>query len=203
MINNILISRKTRKVISKDNRFIGIEGENLQEVLVFNLDEELEGVAVVEILFPDETTGYIELEKTERGYELPVKSSLLTQEGIVKMQLRIMQSGQEIFKSEIIRFNVEKAINATATIPEEYPTWIDNLTRLKQDIEKSEEKRVLNENERTKAEQSRVNAENERVKTFSQMQEDIDNVVKKLEDYATKEYVDNLIGDIEKELGGI
>lgn len=170
MLNNILISRETRKVLSKDNRFIGIEGENLQEILVFNLDEKLDGQGIIEVQFMDKTKGFIEVEKTERGYELPVKSSLLTQRGSIEMQLRIIQEGQEIFKSEITTFLINEAINATTTIPEQYPTWIDNLESLKLNLENAEKQRV-------EAEQGRVDAEKERAETFKQMGQAVDNAI--------------------------
>ena len=164
MIKNILISKSKRKITNQYNKFIGMSGENLQEVLVFNLDEELEGQGIIEIKFPDGTTGFIEIEKTELGYELPVKSSLLTQKGELKMQLRILQNNQEVFKSEIMEFRVKESINATENIPDEYPTWIDNLTTLKQNLEKSEQERVTSE-------KARVEAEEQREETFTQMEE--------------------------------
>ena len=168
MINNILISRRERTVLSKDRRFIGMEGENLQEVLVFNLDEEIEGTAVIEIEFPNETKGFIEVSKTEQGYELPVKSSLLVQRGLIKIQLKILQENKEVFKSEIIPFRVKEAINATANIPDEYPTWMDSLKELQEELKQ---------------------AENERAETFSQMQKETEkalgNIVDMTEEYNT------------------
>ena len=116
MINNILISKDKRKILHRDTRYLGVEGENLQEVLDFNLDEDIVGQGIIEIEFEDGTKGFVEIERTERGYELPVKSSLLTQAGTLKMQLRILQDKQEVFKSEIMDFIVKQAINATETI---------------------------------------------------------------------------------------
>lgn len=175
MINNILISRKTREILHKDNYNIGLEGENLQETLVFNLDEELEGQGIIEIKFPDELTGFIEIEKTELGYELPLKSSLLKQSGQIEMQLTIMQNKQEVFKSEPTKFRIKKSINATETIPEQYPTWIENLETLKLNLEKSEEERVTSE-------RARVEAEEQREETFSQMEKSIEEAVKEIAD---------------------
>ena len=175
MIKNILISKSKRKIINQYNKFIGMSGENLQEVLVFNLDEEIEGQGIIEIKFPDETKGFIEIEKSELGYELPVKSSLLTQSGQIEMQLRILQNNQEVFKSEIMEFRVKESINATETIPEQYPTWIDNLTVLRQNLEKSEQERLTSE-------EARVEAETQREETFTQMQESVENAVKEIAD---------------------
>lgn len=175
MINNIIISRKSRMVIKKDSRLIGISGENLQETLVFNIDEPIDGTAVVEILFPDNTKGFIELSKTERGYELPIKSSLLKQQGYISMQLRILQNNQEVFKSMITEFEVERAINATETIPEQYPTWIDNLETLKTNLEKAESERVSNESERISNEDSRIANEKERQENYTDIKQKVNN----------------------------
>lgn len=175
MINNILISKDKRKKLHRDTRYLGVSGENLQEILIFNLDEDIVGQGIIEIEFEDGTKGFVEIERTERGYELPVKSSLLTQSGTVKIQLRILQDKQEVFKSEIIEFIVRQAINATETIPEQYPTWIDDLEVLKVSLEESESKRVTAENARTEA-------EIQRAKTFSQIQKDATEAVNNIED---------------------
>ena len=175
MINNILISKDKRKILNRDTRYLGVSGENLQEVLIFNLDEDIVGKGIVEIEYQDGTNGFVEIERTDRGYELPIKSSLLTQAGTLKIQLRILQDKQEVFKSEIIEFIVRQAINATETIPEQYPTWIDDLEVLKVSLEESESKRVTAENARTEA-------EIQRAKTFSQIQKDATEAVNNIED---------------------
>ena len=143
MIKKILIKTSNRKAKVAGRDILGMNGENLQEVLLFCLDEKIEGTGIVEVELPDETKGMIEVECTEEGYELPVKSSLLTQTGFVKFQLRILHDNEEIFKSEIIALEVKDSINATATIPEEYPSWVDTLTNLKKDLEKAESEREL------------------------------------------------------------
>jgi hypothetical protein len=79
---------------------------------------------------------------------------LLSKTGFVKFQLRILHENVEIFKSEIIALEVKDSINATETIPEQYPTWIDNLTTLKQELEKAESERVSNEEKRQSAEET-------------------------------------------------
>ena len=175
MINNILISKETRKRLHRDTVYLGVSGENLQEIFIFNLDEDIVGQGIIEIEFEDSTKGFIEIERTERGYELPVKSSLLTQSGKVKMQLRIVQSGQEVFKSEIMEFIVKKAINATETIPEQYPSWIDNLEALKSSLEKAEEERVSNEKERISNEDSRIANETKRQTYYTDMKQKVAN----------------------------
>lgn len=183
MTNKILIRTSDRKTLHKDRRSLGMNGENLQEVLLFCLDEKIEGNGIVEVELPDGTKGMIEVDRTEEGYELPVKSSLLTQTGFVKFQLRILHDDVEIFKSEIIALEVKDSINATETIPEQYPTWIDNLTTLKQELEKAESERVSNENKRQSAEKTRQ-------ENFTKMQETVSNAVSNIKDL-TEEYNSN------------
>lgn len=183
MINKILIRTSDRKTLHKDRRSLGMNGENLQEVLLFCLDEKIKGNGIVEVELPDGTKGMIEVDRTEEGYELPVKSSLLSQTGFVKFQLRILHDDVEIFKSEIIALEVKDSINATASIPEEYPSWVDVLENLKQDLEKSESERVSNENKRQSAEKTRQ-------ENFTKIQETVSNAISNIKDL-TEEYNSN------------
>lgn len=175
MTNKILIRTSDRKTLHKDRRTLGMNGENLQEVLLFCLDEMIEGNGIVEVELPNGEKGMIEVERTEEGYELPVKSSLLSQTGFVKFQLRILHDEVEIFKSGIIELEVKNSINATATIPEEYPSWVDTLTNLKKDLEKAESERVSNENTRNSNEDSRIANEKERQINYANIQEKVSN----------------------------
>lgn len=175
MVNKILIRKSDRKTLHKDRRSLGMNGENLQEVLLFCLDEKIEGNGIVEVELPNGEKGMIEVDRTEEGYELPVKSSLLTQTGFVKFQLRILHDNEEIFKSEIIPLEVKDSINATATIPEEYPSWVDTLTNLKKDLEKAESERVSNEEERQTAEEARQ-------ENFTEMQKTVKSAVSNIKD---------------------
>lgn len=134
MTNKITISKSTRKILHKDKKMLGMCGENLQEVLLFALDEKVEGIGKVEVELPDGQKGIIDATSTEDGFEIPVKSSLLVQTGFVKFQLRILHDEAEIFKSKIVELEVKDSINATETISEQYPSWIDVLENLKQDI---------------------------------------------------------------------
>ena len=175
MINKITISKNKKKVLHRDRRLLGMRGENLQDTLLFCLDEKIEGTGIVEVELPDGKKGMIEVERTEEGYELPVKSSLLSQTGFVKFQLRILHDNEEIFKSEIIPLEVKDSINATATIPEEYPSWVDTLTNLKKNLEKAESERVSNENTRNSNEDSRIANEKERQINYANIQEKVSN----------------------------
>lgn len=179
MLNKILIRTSDRKTLHKDRRTLGMNGENLQEVLLFCLDEKIEGTGIVEVELPNGEKGMIQVECTEEGYELPVKSSLLSQTGFVKFQLRILHDNEEIFKSEIIPLEVKDSINATATIPEEYPSWVDTLTNLKKDLEKAESERVSNENER-------ISAEKTRQENFTKMQKKSEEAVSNIKDLTDK-----------------
>ena len=175
MVNKILIRKSDRKTLHKDRRTLGMNGENLQEVLLFCLDEKIEGTGIVEVELPNGEKGMIQVERTEEGYELPIKSSLMAQTGFVKFQLRILHNEVEIFKSEIIALEVKDSINATATIPEEYPSWVDTLTNLKKDLEKAESERVSNENER-------ISAEKTRQENFTKMQKTVENATSNIKD---------------------
>ncbi len=179
MVNKILIRTSDRKTLHKDRRTLGMNGENLQEVLLFCLDEKIEGTGIVEVELPNGEKGMIQAECTEEGYELPIKSSLMAQTGFVKFQLRILHDNEEIFKSEIIALEVKDSINATATIPEEYPSWVDTLTNLKKDLEKAESERVSNEEKRQSAEETRQ-------ENFTKMQKKSEEAVSNIKDLTDK-----------------
>ena len=108
-LNKIKISTNTRKVLNKTKEILGMQGENMKDVLLFVLSEKIEGTAVVEIELPNTTQSFIELIEVEDGYELPVKSVLTEQVGFVKFQLRILQNKVEVFKSEIFELEVKES----------------------------------------------------------------------------------------------
>ena len=111
---------------------LGISGENLagQIIVEFINGDFVDGVASIEIERGDEK-GIIAMTKNAdtKTYRLPIKSSLLSTVGEIKAQVTITQTkkGTEIpvYKSKIFTLTVGEAINATATIPEEYPTWLE------------------------------------------------------------------------------
>lgn len=125
----IKINRNTSYVELPDS-VLGISGENLQGKIIIKFEGDfVDGVAWMEFKMPDNTTGYLEMTKVGETYELPIKSSLLTQNGIINMNLRITEGTDAneipVFKSKVFYLKVLESINSTATIPEEYPTWID------------------------------------------------------------------------------
>lgn len=178
-VNKIKISTGTRKILNKTKRILAMKGENLQEVLLFDLDKKIEGNAIVEIELPNETQSFVELTETENGYELPVKSALTEQVGFVKFQLRILQNKVEVFKSEIFELEVKESLNAIYEEPEEYPTWLDKLEDLQTELNNSEKERISNENERIESEEARK-------ENFTQMQESVKDAISNIKDLTEK-----------------
>lgn len=174
-VNKIKISANTRKVLNKTKEILGIQGENMKDVLFFALSEKIDGTAVVEIELPNGVQSFVELIKVEDGYELPVKSVLTEQVGFVKFQLRILQNKVEVFKSEIFELEVKESLNAIYEAPEEYPTWLDKLEDLQTELNNSEKERISNENERIESEEARK-------ENFTQMQESVKGAISNIKD---------------------
>ena len=122
---------KDKELVRWDNTVLGISGENEQETLVFSFEDGfVDGTCDLDIEFPNGEKGCIEkLEKDEENecYKLVVKSGLLRYEGIVKMQLKIIQK-TEVWKCKDFEMHVLEAINAVETIEEQYPTWAKRMT---------------------------------------------------------------------------
>lgn len=124
---NIKINKLTRQVnLSKG--VIGNDGENLQEKLIFQFDEFVNGTARLELIKQGETASYIMLTKVNETYELPVRS-VITKAGKLNMQLVITEGTDDeeipIFKSNVFYVIVNSSINAQIEEEEEYPQWID------------------------------------------------------------------------------
>ena len=129
----INIKNKTRKV-SISNEILGIVGENRQGSIVIDFDGEfIDGTGWLEVQSGD-SKGFIVLEKngTNKTYSIPIKSSLLTTAGEIKLQIRVTQNKvvdeTPIFKSEVFKLLVFESINAVEEIPDKYPEWIDIAT---------------------------------------------------------------------------
>lgn len=123
------INANTRKV-TKTKDFIGINGENLQgNIIVDFADEFIDGYAYLEVDFGT-TKGFIGMTKVDSHYVLPIQNSLLAVVGKIYCQIRIDvaidANTMSVFKSEIFDIPVLEAINAQGTVPEEYPTWVEN-----------------------------------------------------------------------------
>ena len=125
----ITIDRDTRKV--KLNRgFIGFNGENLQGNIIAdftNKTEFVDGTAYFEVVQNgNKYTLEMEQDATNKIYSLPIKSSLLRYAGNLSCQVVIQQeetaNGIPVFKSEVFQVPCLEAVNATGTIPEQYPS---------------------------------------------------------------------------------
>lgn len=137
MINkDINIKVLSNSMVILDKTVLGINGENLQGKIIFNFEEFIDGVAWLEIEKETGEKGYIQMTKENETYTLEIKSSLLNQAGYIYMQLRITQdenvNGIPVFKSKKFYVEVLNAINATATIEDDYPSIID-IVNTKQD----------------------------------------------------------------------
>lgn len=125
----IYVNSKT-SMIDKNQSVIGISNENIVSNIIFKFEDGfVDGTARLELIKPDETKGMILMNKEDESYTLPIKSSLLDQEGKLYLQLRITKEkeGEEIpiFKSKMFYLVVNESINAEEEIPEQYPTWIE------------------------------------------------------------------------------
>ena len=130
MINkDINIKVLSNSMIILDKTILGINGENLQGKIIFNFEKFIDGVAWLEIEKENGEKGYIQMTKENETYTWEIKSSLLSQAGYIYMQLRITQdenvNGIAVFKSKKFYVEVLNAINATATIEDDYPNIID------------------------------------------------------------------------------
>ena len=124
----ITINANTRKIKNSKN-FLGINGENLNGNFIVDFEDEfIDGFAYLEV-FDGSQKYLLTMEKVEDHYVLPILSSLLATVGDLQCQVRINSqfdaNSVSVFKSEIFKLSVLEAINATETIPEEYPTWIE------------------------------------------------------------------------------
>lgn len=151
MIKVIKINNSTKKVVmKKEDRFLGVKGENKYETLKFIFEDNfLDGEGILEIQRNNSQKEYIILEKEEDCYLLEVKNSLLSSEGEIIMQLVVRMANNKVFKSVEFSMQVLKAIEATTEIPDDYETWdstlaakileidskLEDMTELEQDLE--------------------------------------------------------------------
>lgn len=143
MFENKLIL-KNKELKEYDSRVLGISGENEQEVLIFRFEDGfIDGTCNLELKFPNEGKGVIELEKDvdNECYKLEVKNSLLKDEGIVRMQLKIVQD-TAIWKSLEFEMYVLEAINAVESIEEDYPNFVEITQARLDEIETELNKKV-------------------------------------------------------------
>lgn len=127
----IEINKKTRKV-TLNNIHIGNDHENLQENLVFQFDEFVDGQARLEYEI-NGVKNYIILQKENETYTIPVQNVItIYQEetkGKINFQLVITEGTEEenipVFKSNIFFLICRPSINAVTESPEGYDLWIE------------------------------------------------------------------------------
>ena len=126
----ITICRGTRKV-KLNKGLIGLNGENLQGNIIVDFTDKsefVEGTASFEVVQKGERyTLNMTADGRNKVYKLPIKASLLRYACDLTCQVVITQAGTAdgvpIFKSETFKLVCLEAVNATSTIPDEYPTW--------------------------------------------------------------------------------
>lgn len=120
----ISLNTVTRECVA-DSTFLGFEGENQANVLDFSFsDKFVDGTAVLNIK-RGKDTGFVSVDKIGSGYQLPVKSSLLSQVGDVIFQFVITTVEGSIMKFDPFVMTVEDAIDTDVPLPEEYPSWVE------------------------------------------------------------------------------
>lgn len=144
-MQNIIIF-KDKKVYTRNSDILGIFGENNYETLCFGFyDNFIDGNAILEFEFPDGEKKFIELEKDveESFYKILVKSSLLSQEGEIKLELKIVNENEVIYKTRIFTMQVLQAINATSTFEEDYPDFVETTTAKLQELEDNKQNKLI------------------------------------------------------------
>ena len=172
-MNNIIIEveRKTGKSFCENNK-IGVQHSNLQNKIIYKLDEMINGVAWLEYEI-DGRKHFAEMDAIDMGYQIDIKSCLLVSD-YVNVDLKITENenanGIPIFVSTITELDVYESIGASDEEPEEYPSWldeanakIDEITTLDNTILQHENIRVQNETTRVQNENERISNENQRV----------------------------------------
>lgn len=129
MMKDVIIKIDQNSMVYKQETILGISYENLQGKIIFKfLGTFPKGIAYLEYE-RDTDKGYLQMNQVGEEYQLEIKSSLLTKEGRIYLQLRVTEDatpeGTPVFKSNKFYLEVKEAINATAEIPDEYPEWID------------------------------------------------------------------------------
>lgn len=133
MVDNKIVFKN--KEADCQTSVLGISGENEQQRLIFCFEEGfIDGTAFLELILPTDNCcnnkkHSIELEKDVENecYKLEVKRSLLRYDGDVKMQLKIISNGVEVYKTATFDMNVLEAINAVESIEEDYPCFAEQM----------------------------------------------------------------------------
>lgn len=140
--------------ICKDSEILGISEENLQGKIIFKPEPFVEGTCRMYV----ENKGSILMQKEEDFYTLDIKSSLLSAPGIeicFKITEPENEKGIPIYSTQKVYFKVLDTIASSSEIPDEYPSWqqeldsrIAELEELEENIEQAEADRETAERER-------------------------------------------------------
>lgn len=144
MIININLSNN--RTIECDTSIIGKTYENEATILKFNLTEEMiDKDFYIEFEKPDETklitpklaitTDDREIIKTHGTVEYSIPNSLLDLVGELKLEVVLRNADEMVWKSYALKFNILEAINATETIPEQYPDFVSEAEKVMNLIE--------------------------------------------------------------------
>lgn len=116
------VQTRTSKPTSK---LLGFENDNMSNNIYIFVTPNISGVGTLYVSRKS-GTGKVQLEYVkDKYYVLPVKKSLLTQVGMIEMQLEITTSSGSIYNFDKFTLEVKDNIKSDKTIEEEYPTWIE------------------------------------------------------------------------------
>ena len=132
----IKIEKATRKV-ELEQIYIGNDHENLQENLVFQFDEFVEGQGRLEYEI-NGIKNYIILTKENETYTTPVQNVITIYQsdtmGKIKFQLVVTEGtlveNVPVFKSNIFYLKCRPSINAVSQAPEGYDLWIEQANAI-------------------------------------------------------------------------
>jgi hypothetical protein len=99
-------------------------------------DKFIDGTAVLNIK-RGKDVGFVSVDKVGNGYQLPVKSSLLSQVGDITFQFVVTTPSGTIMKFDSFVMTVEDAIDTNVPIPDQYPTWIEMANTKLAEIDKA------------------------------------------------------------------
>ena len=123
-VQKITLTSSTRQC-NNPNAFLGYEGENEANKLVFEFTDGFrDGLGVLNLKRGDEI-GYVSLTKVGTTYEFPVKNSILSKTGEIKFQVVITGNDGSVIKYDPFVMTVKDAIDAESEMPEDYPDWVD------------------------------------------------------------------------------
>ena len=115
------------------NQKLGNQHQNLQNKLKFEFTDNIpSGIAWLEYEI-DGNKNYALMEEYEKGYQIDIKSCLLIGDH-VEVDIKITQdenpNGIPVFVSSIVKFEVERTINAEKKEPDQYPSWFDSANKV-------------------------------------------------------------------------